>query len=162
MSLVIGINKSKQISKWCEYKDDKGNVLAEFEINGIDYKPYKVAIERASNQISSNGFNVETATTENKLYHELLLDACACHLIKNWKKVTFSIDGEETEMPYTPENAMTLLNMGDIGVAIWHFVKTESEKMQKEADAFKVEMVGKSNSSTDGQNMEMKEQPREA
>ena len=58
MSLIVGLNKSKQISKWCEYKDAEGNVLAEIKVRGISYKPYQVAVERAQNQISSKGFDV--------------------------------------------------------------------------------------------------------
>ena len=49
MSLVIGINKSKQVSAWREYKDGEGNVLAKFKIRGSGYKPYQIAIERADN-----------------------------------------------------------------------------------------------------------------
>ena len=45
MSLIVGLNKSKQISKWCEYKDAEGNVLAEIKVRGISYKPYQVAVE---------------------------------------------------------------------------------------------------------------------
>ncbi|EKA74249.1 hypothetical protein ACINWC692_A0038, partial [Acinetobacter baumannii WC-692] len=47
-----------------------------------------------------------------KLYHELLMDACAAHLIEDWKGVVFAeiVDGKtvESEKPYTPENASKL------------------------------------------------------
>lgn len=161
MSLVVGLNKSKQISKWCEYKDAEGNVLAEIKVRGISYKPYQVAVERAQNQISSKGFDVDTATTNDKLFHELLLDAAACHLIEDWKGIAVPDEnGEPKDFIYTTENAKKLLNEGDIGPVIWLFVKTNAEEIQREADGIKAEVLGKSENSTSGQKSVAKSKPR--
>ena len=135
MTLVVEIEKSKEASLWKEYKDAEGNVLARFKIRGEAYKPYRVALERAQNQVASKGYVVSTASGEDKLYHELLLEAAACHLIEDWDGVSFRENGKETEQPCTPENATKLLNMGDVGVAIWAFVKSHAEQIQLEADA---------------------------
>ncbi|PJG67833.1 hypothetical protein [Acinetobacter seifertii] len=155
MALKVTIQTSKTVSKWREYTDSEGNVLAEFKIRGSGYKPYQVALERANNQINSKGFDVSKAGKDDKLYHELLLEAAACHLIEDWKGVVFEEkieSGEvvETEPEYSPENATKLLNMGDIGILIWLYVKQEAEDIQKEADAYKDEIVGKSSNSTTG------------
>lgn len=150
MTLVVDIEKSKEASLWKEYKDAEGNVLARFKIRGESYKPYRVALERAQNQVASKGYVVSTASGEDKLYHELLLEAAACHLIEDWDGVSFRENGKETEQPCTPENATKLLNMGDIGVAIWAFVKAHAEKIQLEADQVKADTLGKSQSSTNG------------
>lgn len=160
MSLIVGLNKSKQISKWCEYKDAEGNVLAEIKVRGISYKPYQVAVERAQNQISSKGFDVDTATTNDKLFHELLLDAAACHLIEDWKGIAVpDANGEPKDFIYTTENAKKLLNEGDIGPVIWLFVKTNAEQIQREADEVKAETLGKSGNSTNGQKSVAKSKP---
>ena len=161
MSLIVGLNKSKQISKWCEYKDTEGNVLAEIKVRGISYKPYQVAVERAQNQISSKGFDVDTASANDKLFHELLLDAAACHLIEDWKGIAVPDEnGEPKDFIYTTENAKKLLNEGDIGPVIWLFVKTNAEQIQREADEVKAETLGKSENSTSGQKSEAKSKPR--
>ena len=161
MSLIVGLNKSKQISKWCEYKDAEGNVLAEIKVRGISYKPYQVAVERAQNQISSKGFDVDTATTNDKLFHELLLDAAACHLIEDWKGIAVPDEnGEPKDFIYTTENAKKLLNEGDIGPVIWLFVKTNDEQIQREADEVKAEVLGKSENSMNGQKSVAKSKPR--
>ncbi|MDQ1207278.1 hypothetical protein QE380_000201 [Acinetobacter baylyi] len=153
MALEVNIQRNKDVSLWREYKDEEGNVLAEFKIRGIGYKSYQVALERVSNQINSKGFDVALASKEDKLYHELLLEAAACHLIEDWKGVVFveaNSDDEliKTEPPYNAENATKLLNLGDLGISIWSFIRKESEKIQKEADAYKDEVVGKSQLST--------------
>lgn len=148
MALKVAIQKSKEVSLWKEYKDAEGNVLAEFKIRGEDYKPFRVALERANNQVTSKGYNVSTAGKEDKLYHELLLEAAACHLIADWKGVVFVEDGKEIEPSCTPENATKLFNMGDIGVAIWAFVKSHAEQIQAEANAYRDEVLGKSENST--------------
>lgn len=40
--------------------------------------------------------------------------------------------------------------MGDIGVSIWLYIRQEAEAIQKEADSYKEEVVGKSSTSTTG------------
>ncbi|MFW2055740.1 hypothetical protein [Acinetobacter haemolyticus] len=161
MSLKVSIQKNNVVSHWREYKDSEGNVLAEFKIRGEKYQPYQVALERANNQISSKGFDVSAASENDKLYHELLLEAAACHLIEDWKGIVFEELNEDDQVfsyepNYTPENATKLLNMGDLGVAIWLFVKLEAEKMQKEVDDYKNGVLGKSSSSTNGASSAMK------
>ena len=148
MALKVAIQKSKDVSLWKEYKDGEGNVLAEFKIRGSDYKAYRVAVERAQNQFSSKGFDVATAGSDDKLYHELLLEAAACHLVADWKGVVFVEDGKEVEPECSPENATKLFNMGDIGVAIWAFVKAQADQIQAEANAYRDEVLGKSESFT--------------
>ena len=156
MSLIVGLNKSKQISKWCEYKDAEGNVLAEIKVRGISYKPYQVAVERAQNQIAQKGFDVDTASANDKLFHELLLDAAACHLTEDWKGIAVpDANGEPKDFIYTTENAKKLLNEGDIGPVIWLFVKTNAEQIQREADEVKAETLGKSENSMNGQKSEV-------
>ena len=160
MSLIVGLNKSKQISKWCEYKDAEGNVLAEIKVRGISYKPYQVAVERAQNQISSKGFDVDTASANDKLFHELLLDAAACHLIEDWKGIAVPDEnGEPKDFIYTTENSKKLLNEGDIGPVIWLFVKSNAEEIQREADGIKADVLGKSENSTSGQKSAAKNKP---
>lgn len=149
MALKIAIQQSKEVTLWKEYKDSKGNVLAEFKIRGSDYKAYRVAVERAQNQLSSKGYDVATAGSDDKLYHELLLEAAACHLVADWKGVVFVEDDKEIEPECSPENANKLFNMGDIGVAIWAFVKAQADQIQAEANAYRDEVLGKSENSTD-------------
>lgn len=156
MALEVNIQTNKDVSLWREYKDAEGNILAEFKVRGIGYKPYQVALERANNQITSKGFDVKNASKEDKLYHELVLEAAACHLIEDWKSVVFvekdaDVEPIRTEPSYNSENAVKLLGMGDVGVSIWLFIKNEAEKIQLEADAYKVEVVGKSQPSTSTQ-----------
>ncbi|MGC3819326.1 hypothetical protein [Acinetobacter sp. G11] len=158
MALKVAIQKSKDIAVWKEYKDADGNVLAEFKIRGDEYKPYLVASERAQNQIASKGYNVALAGGEDKLYHELLLEAAACHLIADWKGITFVENDKEVEVGYSPENATKLLNMGDIGPIIWMFVKDQANKIQIEANKEMVDTLGKLSNSTNTQS-DMQDSP---
>ncbi|TDH87300.1 hypothetical protein DWA19_16745, partial [Acinetobacter baumannii] len=41
-----------------------------------------------------------------------------------------------------------LLNLGDIGISIWLFIKEQAQKIQEEADQDKALILGKSSSST--------------
>ena len=147
MALKVAIQKSKDVSRWCEYKDDDGNILAEFKVRGDHYKAYRVALERAHNQIASNGYNVLASSPDHKLFHELLWQA-AVHLVEDWKGVEFTIDGESKEVACNGENICTLFDMGDIGPAIWVFIKNQAELIQKEAIALEADILGKSKAST--------------
>ncbi len=82
-----------------------------------------------------------------------MLEAVASHLIEDWKGVVFVEEGPEgdlvkTEPTFNGENAFKLLNMGDLGVSIWSFIRTESEKIQAEANKYRDDVVGKSQPST--------------
>lgn len=149
MTLIVNIVKNKEVSQWCEYKNDEGKVIAEFKIRGIAHKAYQVAIERANNQVSSKGFDVAQAVSTDKTYHDLLFQAVGCHLIEDWKGIAFRVDGKEMEQPFTPENACELLGMGDIGPIIFAFIRVKAEQIQNEADQYREEILGKSESSTD-------------
>lgn len=144
MSLKIAIRESKQVSKWIEYKDGEGNVLAEFKIRGDAYQGYVAAKERAANQVSSKGYNVETASKDDKTYVELLRDCVACHLIEDWKGIEFQDEnGNSTKPEFSPENAMKLLRMGDLGNVIWLFITHHAAEIQSEANAEHKEVLGK-------------------
>ena len=62
--------------------------------------------------------------------------------------MVFVEDGKEIEPECSPENATKLFNMGDIGVAIWAFVKAQSNQIQAEANSYRDEVLGKSENST--------------
>lgn len=144
MSLKVQIKESKQVSKWVEYNDTDGNVLAEFKVRGDAYQAYLSAKERASNQVSSKGFDVAEATKEDKTYIELLRDCVACHLIEDWKGIEFEDkNGEVTTPPCTQENAIKLLRMGNLGNVLWLFITNHAAEIQAEADKEHKETLGK-------------------
>ena len=97
-----------------------------------------------------------TAGYDDKLYHELLLEAAACHLVADWKGVVFVENDKEFEPECSPENATKLFNMGDIGVAIWAFVKAQADQIQTEANSYRDEVLGKSENSTNTSNSPVK------
>lgn len=145
MTLSSTLKTPKHTSKWIEYKDAKGNVLAEFKIRGIKYQAYQSALARCSNQISSKGYDVAAASPKDKLYHELLLEAVACHLIEDWKGIEFNdLDiGKVYQPAYSPENATKLLNLGDIGIPLHYFIVEQAKEIQAEADAEYNDTLGK-------------------
>lgn len=44
VALKVGIIKSSDVSKWCEYKGSDGEVQAEFKVRGIAYNPFQIAM----------------------------------------------------------------------------------------------------------------------
>ena len=151
MALKVAIQESKNVAAWKDYKDaETGEVLAKFKINGANHQAYLVGLERAQNQIASKGYDVASATGEDKLWHDLLMEAAGCHLIADWQDVVFLEKGKEIEPPCSKENATKLLSMGKTGIQIWNFIKAQSVLIQLEADKLEAETLGKLPSSTDG------------
>ncbi|MDM1760701.1 MULTISPECIES: hypothetical protein [Acinetobacter] len=148
MALKVAIKESKEISLWREYKDKEGTVLARFKIRGIEYQAYQVALERAQNQIVSKGYDVRKASADDKVWYQLTMEAVACHLIEDWEGIEFEEGEVVKEQPYSEENATKLFHMGDLGWQIWGFVKSEAEKIQKEANQIKEDTLGKSEDCT--------------
>ena len=151
MSLAINTVKPKNTERWVHYTDSKDKVLASFLVRNIGFKSYRVALERANNQIASKGFDVDSADKNDKLFHELILDAVACHLIADWKGL---VDEEGKDIIFTTEKAKEILTFGDIGMLIWHFVRDEAQKLQDEIDQERFEILGKSENCTNGQKSE--------
>ncbi len=143
MGINVEINRVKEVALWKPFTNDNGEVLGRFKVRGIEYKPYQVALERATNHLATKGYDVAAATAEDELYHELLFKAAAYHLIEDWDGVTFIEDGEKTEVPYTGENAYKLFKHGDIGFLIWSFIKQHAESIQAESNKKKEDLLGK-------------------
>lgn len=144
MSLKVKIKESKQVSKWVEYKDAEGEVLARFKIRGENYQAYVAAKERANNQIASKGFDVATASKDDKTYIELLRDCVACHLIEDWDGIEVEDSkGEVTNPPYSQDEAVKLIRFGEIGNILYWFIIDNASKIQAEADKEHKETLGK-------------------
>lgn len=153
MALTVNIIERKHVSEWVEYKDENGNVLAEFHIRGIDYKPYQVSLERTRDFLEQNkDKSISLVTGDDKFKHEYMYEAMAHHLIIDWKGVELSDDMGETykEVKYTPSNALKLLRDGDIGVLIWGFIFENATSIQKRHDEQLISTLGKSQNSTNG------------
>ena len=155
MSLTVGINKSKHVSKWFDYVDENGFVLAKFKIRGISYKPYQVAIER-SRQILGISNEIKSIDNLAKTSQEMLLTCTAYHLIEDWSGVnarSINDDGEtETkEIQFSQDNANDIIVYGgDDGLLIWDFINTNAKRLQAEHDKEKDEILGKSKRSIGG------------
>lgn len=163
MKLVAKIIDNKSVSKWFEYKDDNGNVVAKFKVKNIGNKQYRVAEQRALDQVMTKGFDVGTVSAEDQTYNDLLRETVAHYLIEDWSGISFQevIDGIaiEKEAAYSVENAKTLLKLGDIGIIVWHFVRTKAEELQQEIDAELNDTLGKLSYSTNGQSTEATKKP---
>ena len=155
MSLTVGINKSKHVSKWFDYVDENGDVLAKFKIRGISYKPYQVAIER-SRKILSISNEIKSIDNLAKTSQEMLLTCTAYHLIEDWSGVyiqSINDDGEleKKEIQFSQDNANDIIVYGgDDGLLIWDFINTNAKRLQAEYDKEKDEILGKSKRSTGG------------
>lgn len=154
MALKVNIIKSApELSEWKEYKDDEtGEVLAEFKVRGIAYKPYNIAVDLARNEMSKSADDISKVEKNSRYRHEYMYSAMAHHLIEDWKGIELSFDDGQTYqlVPYTGENAEKLLTEGDLGLLVWGFVHQAALDIQKAANEAMDKTLGKSLNSTTG------------
>lgn len=166
MSLAIGISSDKHVSKWVEYKNDDGVTLAKFKIRGVNYKPYKVALDRSRTNFNQN-LEIKQIEQDAKTSTEMLITCCAYHLIEDWSGLKSTVLDENGEivldekdepilvdLPFSQENALNVLLNGDIGVIIWDFIDTNAKKIQYEHDIEKAQILGKLRKPTTGSKTE--------
>lgn len=145
--MSFAINKPKQVSEWVEYKDGSS-----FLIRGIKHKPYIVANERIQNTFNMTGLKVEGVEDGEMSLQDLLFKVAAEYLIEDWKGVAVEQDGEVKDVDYDKDVAFQLMAFGGVeGAELWDFVTQNARKIQEKADQYKVEVMGKSLNSTDGQ-----------
>lgn len=149
--MAFAINQPKQVSEWVEYKDG-----ASFLIRGIKHKPYIVANERIQNTFNVTGLKVEGIKKGELSLQDLLFKVTAEYLIEDWKGVAVEQDGDVVNVDYDKDIAFQLMAFGgDEGAELWDFVTRNAREIQNKADEYKVEVMGKSLNSTDGQKSEV-------
>lgn len=159
MSLVAKIIDTKNQSAWFDFKG------AKFKIKNIKTPMYLIANDRVSDRIVTDGFNLEMVNEHSKRFLELHQEAIATFLIEDWQGVSFAevVDGEPvvTEVQYNAENAKKLLSMGDMGFEITAFIETKAKELQAKIDKEHYDILGKLDSSTNGQSTEATKQQKD-
>jgi len=151
---LLDFKKPEQISAWVDYTHEEG---LSFKIRGIKYKPYVVAHERCGNLLQSKGFDPKEATINDNTSQELVMTCVAYHLIEDWKGLTKN----DNPVPFDKDLAKDMMLYGGAnGVLLWHFITSEAERIQNEADGIRAEVMGKSETFTSGQNTQAPKQPR--
>ena len=131
-------SKVKIAEKW------EGN----FKIRGINYPAFKSAIERAQHQVKDRGFDIASATVDEKTLDELHRECIATHLIADWRDISFNIDGEKKEVAYTPNMAYYMLTESLEADELVVWITSKAKKIQEEADKMESLILGKSKNYT--------------
>lgn len=164
MSLVVKIIDTKDKSAWFDFKGKDGGILARFKVKNSRNDMYLVASDRVNDRIITDGFSIKNITKDSERFLSLRQDAISHFLIEDWEGISFAeVDGdnpEVVEVDYTPQNAKRLLSMGDMGMSIMFFIEDKAAELQKSIDEEQLEILGKLDSSTNGQNTEATKQPK--
>ena len=142
MSLTLTIQKySNFAQKWVKHESG-----AEFLINGIGNKAYNLALEQVADKSRNIDFRNIKDTDESPT--ELMLEAAGRYLIADWRNIKIGEAGNEQDVQFTKENgALALTN----SIPLWSFVMENARKIQAEIDGEKVELMGKSEIQSTGE-----------
>lgn len=147
---VFGKLEHKSETK--DYLGSKGEVLATFEVRGVNYKPYQIAMERIRNIVESRKNAITEISQNEKSEDDLLTESMSAHLIVGWSGVELSFDKGKTfnAVEYSIENATTLLNLPTVGMEIYKFIMRSANEIFLDELKSKTELMGKSDNSTSG------------
>ena len=156
--MAFQLNKPKQVSKWVKFEFGEDKHVSEFKIRGVKHKPYLIAHERIQNNFNVSGLKIENIDPGEFTFQEMLFKIASEYLIEDWKDVDVKVDGEIKSVAFDKDIAFDMMRFGGTdGVILWDFIVSNARKIQDEADAYKIEVLGKLNSSTNGANTEAKE-----
>ena len=139
MALKVTKQEQAQVSRWCEFKG------ANFLVRGSSYKPYLVATERVMGIQEKNGLSLVDIPEDSKQWYDLRGESIARYLIADWSDIE---DADGNVLEYSPASAVDLVLSSDIGIELFLWVTETSKVIQREADAQKDDLVGKSSGST--------------
>lgn len=161
MAVFTLLPQEKYGSEWCDFKDKDGNVLAKFLIAGTSSKAYQSAVTRIEEHFRKQTLDIANIDDNEKPRYEYEIEAMAYHLIKDWSGIEVEQDGEVSELKYSGQNAVALLQQSDKGLEILKFIMQEATRIQIELVKFEDETVGKSENSTNGEPQKL-EKPSKA
>lgn len=159
--MAFKISESKQVSKWVKYEFGEDKHVSEFKIRGIKHKPYLIAHERIQNTVNVKGLNLEVSEDEEYTQQEMIFKIVADNLIEDWKDVDIEVDGKIKSVAFDKQIAFDMMRFGGYdGMMLWDFIVQNACKIQDDADNYKADVLGKSESSTTTQNTEVIKKPK--
>lgn len=144
LSIEIKKPNDTVASEWCEYKGDKGEVLASFLIAGNERPAFKMAQEVMQAKFERAVHGTIPITDDSVLYTDEMISN-ARYLILDWKGIFVG----DQPFEYSPENALKLVSQTKEGVVLWNWINEQSKAIQARANEAINDLVGKSKPSTD-------------
>ena len=137
MALQIKKQGEQRPESWREYQGVK------FSIRGLDYKPYRVALERAGSVQFRDGLSLKGIGEDATVWYDLQAEAAGRYLIAGWDQD--GITGEDgSPIPYSQDSAVDLLRSSDIGYDLYKWVLKQAAEIQADADRLRDDAVKKS------------------
>lgn len=155
--MAFAIQEPKMKTEWLDYFNEKKEKQGSFHIHSIAHPRFQAEFERIEEVYSAGKFIEYKGTELTKT--QAILQIVAKYLILDWKGVAIEENGTVKDVEYDAETAFNIMRWGvDLsGASLGGWVMGKAQVIQAEADARKVEVVGKSENSTDGQNSENKQ-----
>ena len=156
--MAFSFQEPKTVSQWVDYLNDSGEKQGRIKIRGIAYPKYQVELDRLSTIYLREKRCIEFNGVE-LTHNQAIFSIVAQHLVEDWDGVAIEFEGEITEVPYTAEIAFNIMRWGKdlAGASLAGWVIGKATSIQADADAFKADVVGKSESSTNGQDLATKQ-----
>lgn len=137
MALQIKKQNEQRPESWREYEGVK------FNIRGLDYKPYRVALERAGSAQFRDGISLKGIDENAVVWYDLQAEAAGRYLIAGWDQDGIT-DEDGKSIAYSQDNAVALLRSSDIGYDLYKWVLQQAAEIQADADQNRDNAVKKS------------------
>ena len=155
--MAFAIQEPKMKTEWFDYLNEKKEKQGSFHIHTIAHPRFQVEFERIEEVYGAGKFIEYKGTELTKT--QAILQIIAKYLIIDWTGVAIEENGEIKDVEYKAETAFNIMRWGvDLsGASLGGWIMGKAKVIQTEADARKAEVVGKSESYSDGQSLENKQ-----
>lgn len=115
--------KNTSCSKWLVFEAPNSQPNARFKIKSLNNPEYSLAMVN----LTLLSRDLSTADFFNQF-----AEIVSHHLVTDWENISFKENGEVVEVNYSPENALKLFLMGNLGLEILSWVVTSAFSLNSE------------------------------